>query len=152
MKGVAAPPKTPAAASRRISCLQAAAGAPIYVYRFEHRPPFPAGSVRAGWGASHFAELWYVFDHLDQEPWRWTRADRKVAADVAGYWVNFARSGDPNGPGLPVWPRFAAIDGAVLRLDDPVTVGPPPELTTLEIFDGVYAKIRGAPFGAAKPP
>jgi len=45
--------------------LQAQASQPVYAYRFEQRPPFPAGSVRAGWGASHFAELWYVFDHLD---------------------------------------------------------------------------------------
>lgn len=132
--------------------LQAAAGAPAYVYRFEQKPPFPAGSVRAGWGASHFAELWYVFDHLDQEPWTWTPADRRLADTMAGYWVNFARKGDPNGPGLPVWPRFQATDGVVLRLGDPVAAGPPPELKTLKALDGLYSQLRGAPFGAAKAP
>jgi para-nitrobenzyl esterase len=132
--------------------LQAAAGAPVYVYRFEHRPPFPAGSVRAGWGASHFAELWYVFDHLDREPWRWTPSDRRLADTIAGYWVNFAQRGDPNGPGLPNWPRFQATDGKVLRLEDPIEAGAPPELATLKVFDGVYAALRGAPFGTAKAP
>jgi para-nitrobenzyl esterase len=132
--------------------LQAHAGAPAYVYRFEHRPPFPAGSVRADWGASHFAELWYVFDHLDQESWAWTPADRRLADAMAGYWVNFARRGDPNGPGRPAWPRFDAKDGLVLRLDDPIAPGAPPELATLKVFDGVYAQLRGAPFGAAKAP
>jgi para-nitrobenzyl esterase len=55
-----------------------------------------AGSVYAGWGASHFAELWYVFDHLDQSPWNWTVADRKLADTMSSCWVNLARSGDPN--------------------------------------------------------
>ncbi|THD58486.1 carboxylesterase family protein [Phenylobacterium sp.] len=132
--------------------LQARAGPPAYVYRFERRPPFPAGSVRADWGASHFAELWYVFDHLDQETWTWTSADRKLADAMAGYWVDFAKRGDPNGPGRPAWPRFKADDGAILRLNDLIAAGPPPELATLKIFDGVYAQLRGAPFGTAKAP
>jgi carboxylesterase type B len=57
--------------------------------------------VYAGWGASHYAELWYVFDHLSQTPWRWSIADRKVAEEISNYWVNFARSGNPNGTGPP---------------------------------------------------
>jgi hypothetical protein len=32
----------------------------------------------------------YVFDHLDQERWKWTAADRKVAEEISSYWVNFA--------------------------------------------------------------
>ena len=132
--------------------LQAQAGPPVYVYRFERRPPFPAGSVRAGWGASHFAELWYVFDHLDQETWAWTPADRRLADTMAGYWVNFARRGDPNGAGRPAWPRFQANDGVLLRLDDPIIAGPPPELATLKVFDSVYSSLRGTPFGTAKTP
>lgn len=127
--------------------LQAAAEQPVYAYRFEHRPPFPADSVRAGWGASHFAELWYVFDHLDQETWRWTPEDRRLADIMAGYWVAFAASGDPNGGGRPAWPRFQAADGVVLRLDDSPVAGPPPELATLKALDGVYAQVRGAAFG-----
>jgi para-nitrobenzyl esterase len=132
--------------------LQARAGPPVYAYRFERRPPFPAGSVRANWGASHFAELWYVFDHLDQETWAWTPSDRRLADAMAGYWVAFARHGDPNGPGRAIWPRFQASEGQVLRLDDPIIAGPPPELATLKVFDGVYAQLRGAPFGTAKAP
>ena len=71
---------------------------------------------------------------------------------MAGYWVNFARDGDPNGRGRPAWPRFQAEDGRVLRLNAPIAAGPPPELATLKVFDSVYAQLRGAPFGIAKAP
>lgn len=126
--------------------LQAATGRnPVYYYHFTHAPPFPAGSVYAGWGPSHFAELWYVFDHLDQQPWRWTAADRALADAMSSYWVNFARSGDPNGLGLPRWPRFERAGARVLWLDQPITVGGVANLPTLSVFDQVYAQVRGAP-------
>jgi para-nitrobenzyl esterase len=71
---------------------------------------------------------------------------------MPGYWVNFARRGDPNGPGLPAWPRFQADNGLVQRLENPIAAGLPPELATLKTLDGVYAQLRGAPFGKAKAP
>ncbi|HEV2576138.1 MAG TPA: carboxylesterase family protein [Acidobacteriaceae bacterium] len=129
--------------------LQAGTGkSPVYYYTFRQRPPFPAGSVYEGWGAGHFAELWYVFDHLDQEPWRWTKADRRVAAQVSGYWVNFAKSGNPNGPGLPLWPAFGNSDSKVMYLADPVRVGPVPGMSGLGVFDTVYTSVRKAPVSA----
>jgi para-nitrobenzyl esterase len=65
---------------------------PVYYYSFRQKPPFPTGSVYEGWGASHFSELWYVFDHLNQEPWRWGDADRNMAEEMSSYWINFAKS------------------------------------------------------------
>jgi para-nitrobenzyl esterase len=129
--------------------LQAATGQkPVYYYSFRQRPPFPGGSVYEGWGASHFAELWYVFDHLNQEPWRWSKADRRVAEEMSSYWVNFARSGDPNGPSLPVWPAFTTAGSKVLYIGDPTTVGGVANINSLTVFDTVYSAVRGKPFGA----
>jgi para-nitrobenzyl esterase len=129
--------------------LQAGTGkSPVYYYSFRQQPPFPAGSVYAGWGASHYAELWYVFDHLDQVPWRWSVADRKVAVEISSYWVNFAKSGNPNGPGLPQWPAFTNTDSKVLYLGDPITVAGVANINSLNVFDAVYTTVRGRPFAA----
>jgi para-nitrobenzyl esterase len=81
--------------------LQARAGTPAFLYRFARRPPFPDSSPQSGWGAAHFAELWYMFGHHDQEPWEWTDADRRLSATMVDQWVAFARAGDPNGGGRP---------------------------------------------------
>jgi para-nitrobenzyl esterase len=121
--------------------------APVYFYQFDLRPPFPPGSPQANWGASHFAELWYVFDHLGQEPWPWRPADRRLASQMARYWTNFAKTGDPNGPGVPTWPRFTETAQNVQRLGDPVRselVTPTPGVATI---DALYAGARGAALG-----
>jgi para-nitrobenzyl esterase len=117
-----------------------------YFYHFMRKPPFPEGSVHHGWGASHFAELWYMFDHLDQDPWEWSSGDRELARLLAGYWTNFIKTGDPNGEGLPRWPIFGA-GGDTLHLDNPVYVGGVPGRDKLEVFDAVYDAVRGRPFG-----
>ena len=129
--------------------LQAHAGRrPVYYCSFRQQPPFPADSVYQGWGASHFAELQYVFDHLDQEPWPWSAADCKLAEEISSYWVNFAKSGNPNGQGVPAWPAFTNPEGKVLYLGDPITAGGVVNIESLKIFDSIYADIRGKSFAA----
>jgi len=115
-----------------------------YFYYFKHRPPFPKNSVHARWGASHFAELWYMFDHLDQQTWEWSAADRSLADAMARYWTNFVKTGDPNGDGLSRWPSF---DGksAVLHLSSPLVVAPVPSENSLRAFDATYEALRRTP-------
>ena len=88
-----------------------------------------------------------MFDHLDQDAWRWSAADRKLARRMFEYWTNFAKRGDPNGDGLPLWLPF---DGAetILHLSDSVVVDGLPNRKSLQVIDAVYNSIRGQPFGA----
>lgn len=120
---------------------------PVYYYRFEHRPPFPADSVYADWGASHFAELWYMFDHLDQASWAWTRSDHKLAEEISGYWIHFASTGDPNHIGAPHWPAFRDPAGKVQRLGNPVRAEPVSSNEQFKVFDSIYTELRGKAFG-----
>jgi len=121
----------------------------VYYYHFAHAPPFPKGSVYEGWGPSHFSELWYTFDHLDQEKWAWTAADRKLADTMSSCWVNFAASGNPNGSAVAEWPQFTASTSRVLILGDPVAPGDVANLKSLQVFDTVYDQVRGTKFGEA---
>ena len=90
---------------------QAATGkVPVYRYRFDLS--LPSATKKEGLGAYHSAEIEYVFGTLDSKagiPWR--AEDRELSAAMQSYWVNFARSGNPNGEGLAKWPAYRADDG-----------------------------------------
>ena len=98
--------------------IQAKTGdAPVYQYRFEQvpavKPGKMIGSVPAGQaGARHAGEIQYVFETLkSEEGVPWTADDFKVSDEMSTYWTNFAKSGNPNGTGLPDWPPYNSQDG-----------------------------------------
>ena len=94
--------------------------APVYRYRFDHAPSVPEGwfgdRPSGGAGAFHAAEIVYALDNLDAVPWTYSEADRQTAAAMSAYWVNFVKTGDPNGAGLPAWPAYEPPDGKVMVL------------------------------------
>jgi para-nitrobenzyl esterase len=101
------------------------AHAPVYRYSFDRKIPVEPGAkvngmpaTSADVGARHAGEIEYVFGALSlslpKVPWE--AADRTLSEAITSYWANFARTGDPNAPGLPKWPRYDR-DSRVLHLD-----------------------------------
>ena len=98
-----------------MATLNAAAGHPSFVYQFRRSIP---GQGEKDLGSFHSLELPYVFGALDQPVWRWLRFEKKdaaLAADIQSYWTNFAKTGDPNGGGLPQWRAFTAGSEAYME-------------------------------------
>ncbi len=116
----------------------------VFFYEFARAPPFPSGNRYYGLGATHGMEMPFVFDHLDQQEVPWTQKDRELAAALAGYWANFAKNGDPNGPGLPLWPGFRQSPDEVMILGEPLRAEAIPNEGNLKTIDRVYAAARFA--------
>ena len=97
---------------------QAASGVP-QVYRFRFDLGVPDGPKHpASWGAYHSDEMDYVFGTLDARPdTTWRPEDYKLSQLMQSYWINFARSGNPNGEGLPNWPAYGPTAWQVMHLD-----------------------------------
>jgi para-nitrobenzyl esterase len=93
-------------------------GQPTFYYLFAQPRPATKAAPDAPrpQGAVHSAEIEYALGNLDLNPvYAWTGADRATSRAMQGYFANFIESGDPNGPGLPEWPRYGT--GLLMRID-----------------------------------
>lgn len=114
----------------------AARGAPAYIYLFSYVSPAMQGRMR--FGAAHGSEIPYVFNNLRAR--NGATADPKdqaVAKMMNTYWANFARTGDPNGPGLPKWPRYEPGKNEVfdIKLDGSPNAEPDPRKARLDVME-----------------
>ncbi len=85
------------------AALATSAGHHAWVYRFDRSVP---GKGQAELGAFHSLEIPYVFGTFKARTFNWLpfdATDYKLANTIQAYWTNFAKTGDPNGQGLPTW-------------------------------------------------
>jgi len=88
----------------------AAAGNPVWQYEFSHA--FPESKR----GAPHSGELRYVFDSFPAGAVPDT--EKRISNEMETYWANFAKTGDPNGNGLPTWPKYDVRARGYLEFTD----------------------------------
>lgn len=114
----------------------------VFFYRFNRRAAYRPGHPYFGLGATHGAEMPYVFGALDPRAANWTPADQKLASEIQQYWTNFAKIGDPNGAGLPPWPMFDRDQPVVMELGVPTRLSPLTDDARLHRINSVYAVAR----------
>lgn len=111
------------------------ARSPAYGYLFDHLEPGPQSGR---WGVFHSSELPYVFGTLAAAPQRhFTPGDEALSQTLSRYWVNFIKTGNPNGPGLATWPRMEGSDPRILLLRRnpvPRPILPPRKLELMSAF------------------
>jgi para-nitrobenzyl esterase len=77
-----------------------------------------------------------VFATLDRAAGReFTAQDRALSATVGAYWANWIKAGDPNGPGLPAWPRARADAPVMLEIGTVQTARPVLAPEKLSLFE-----------------
>ena len=118
------------------------------VYRYFYTRPRPAmrpekGTAGPAAGAAHSAEIEYALGNLGtNEVYAWTPDDYKVSETFQGYIVNFVKTGNPNGPGLPVWPAANAGSDAQVLWIDVVTKAEPDKYRERYLFLDRFFAIR----------
>jgi len=104
-----------------------AAGQPAYLYRFSYVPEHLRSALP---GAPHATELPFVFSTVKTRYGdKATAADLAAAKAMSSYYANFTKTGNPNGPGLPVWPVYST---AADQLMDFANSGPEPKVNPIK--------------------
>lgn len=114
----------------------AAKGDPAYIFLFSYVPA--AMKERMRFGPGHGTDISFVFDNLRvPEGGTADPSDKEVARIMNGYWVNFAKTGNPNGEGLPQWPLFNPKTNQILDVqpDGKAVAKPDPRKARLDVIE-----------------
>jgi para-nitrobenzyl esterase len=117
-----------------------AKNSPSYMYQFGYVPT--GMQARSRYGAGHGSEVSFVFNTLNA---RWgnaeiTSQEKELASTMNSYWINFAKTGNPNGEGLPKWPLYNTQSEEILdiELDGKVVPKPDPRKSRFNVIEKAF--------------
>lgn len=129
--------------------LQAKTGrSKVFYYYFDQHPDYSKDSPRFGYGSPHGQEVAFVFQHLNPSDPNASNTDQEISDAMSTYWTNFAKTGDPNGTGVPAWPTFSDATPAVMYFSQTPHIGVVPSAGSLQVLDS-YFEWRRSPEGKA---
>lgn len=126
--------------SRNLAELVTTARQPVYFYRFAYVPEDQRGKLP---GAIHGMEVGFALSYIPDLIKDATKADLDMCRTMSGYWVDFIKTGDPNGGGRTKWPRYDTTTRDVLNFTNTgVTYGPDPAKERLDLWRAVWERGR----------
>lgn len=111
-------------------------GRDVYVYNFNRK--LPAHDPETAFGAFHSSEIVYAYNNLHTLNRPWEDADRHLARVMSDYWANFARTGNPNAEGLPLWKAFDPGSQNTIILDDEIENMKLPDTRQLQVWQDYH--------------
>jgi len=123
--------------TRTWGLLHAKTGWHVFVYSFEHPGTAKAG-MNAPYYAAHGDEMRYVFGRPADS---WTKNERYLSDTMIRYWVQFARTGDPNLQGAPAWPRLDFTTETVMILNPLPVAGVRGDKYRMGQLDAVFSRL-----------
>lgn len=111
----------------------------VYMYRFSRVSRL---SRSLGGGAAHGTEIPYVWDHITADESQYEEIDRTVSRAMAGAWVQFAKTGNPNAPSLPQWPAYTAPDYRLLEYGNEIAISSNADSPNADLFQQIFETMR----------
>jgi para-nitrobenzyl esterase len=105
---------------------------PIFVYNFNRK--LPAFTPETQYGAFHSSEIVYAYNNLHTLNRPWETVDYTLASTMSSFWANFAKTGKPNGTGLPVWTAFDPQKQSTMIFDNTIFTQPLPNQAQLNFW------------------
>ncbi len=114
-------------------------GAKAWLYYFTLVPQGFAGKL---WGCYHGAEIPYVFNSVRHGRHKATAQDIAIQDAMSGFWVRFAASGHPDGPGLPQWTPYNRIDEPYLEFGQTLSMKKHLKQPEVDLHERIECKRR----------
>ena len=137
-----------ATTTTRVACWAEKKGKKAYTYFFSRVQTVRIAPGRddvgpSPAGATHTAEISFAWNNPKGQPAQtWNEIDLKLADQMSSYWVNFAKTGDPNAPGLPRWGAYKPNGGGqVMELGKEISLRAELHRDRYEFFDALYRKL-----------